>query len=175
MPASSLAESFPAPGMLRSITYFGTVHLDSADRKGRAINYHEACRPAVTLLSPDLEKDLPAFQRVTDRRRRGGQRLGGGHGHGQLPLCDEPSAELDAVDDLTRASGLHGTRRVPQHAGVDAIRIEGAHRLVQFSRRRRLFHDPIEVADVFAGFFDDPRVVVVARALVSGDHRARPQ
>src|SRR5260370_16024512 len=41
MPASSLAESFPAPGMLRSITSFGTVHLDSADRKGRAINYHE--------------------------------------------------------------------------------------------------------------------------------------
>src|SRR5258708_2209306 len=53
-----------------------------------------------------------------------------------------------------------------ERSAVDAIRIEGAHRLVQFSRRGRLFHDAIEVADVFAGFFDDPRVVVVAHALV---------
>ena len=50
--------------------------------------------------------------------------------------------------------------------------IEREHLVVELARRRRRLGEPVEVADILAGLFDDPGAIVVARSLMAGDHRA---
>ncbi len=71
-----------------------------------------------------------------------------------------------------KRSALDRACRGPEHARIDPIRIEREHLVVQLSRRRRRLDEPVEIADVLPGLFDDPGVIVVPRSLMSGDHRA---
>ncbi len=48
------------------------------------------------------------------------------------------------------------------------MRVNRQHLPVEFLRRGGFLVEPVEVADVLAGFIDDARVVVVAVAFVSG-------
>jgi uncharacterized membrane protein YkvA (DUF1232 family) len=48
------------------------------------------------------------------------------------------------------------------------VRVSRQHLPVEFLRRGGFLVEPVEVADVLAGFIDDARVVVVAVAFVSG-------
>ena len=46
---------------------------------------------------------------------------------------------------------------------------------MQLSRRCRRLRDPVEVADILAGLFDDLRTVVATGALMFGDDGPRAQ
>src|SRR6266571_6385011 len=65
-------------------------------------------------------------------------------------------------------SGLCRLGREPQCAGVDSVRVNRQHLPVEILCRGGFLVEPVEVADVLAGFIDDARVVVVAVAFVSG-------
>src|SRR6266478_2008170 len=71
-----------------------------------------------------------------------------------------------------KRSALDRACRGPEPARIDPMRIEREHLVVELSRRRRCLGEPVEIADVLPGLFDDPGAVVVARSLMAGDHRA---
>ena len=50
----------------------------------------------------------------------------------------------------------------------DSVRVNRQHLPVEFLRRGGFLVEPVEVADVLAGFIDDARVVVLAVAFVAG-------
>src|SRR2546425_13020914 len=63
-------------------------------------------------------------------------------------------------------------RRTPERAGIDAIRIELQHLVVELSRGRRRPGYAVEITDVLPGLFNDLGAVVVPRSLMPGDHGA---
>src|SRR5580704_5208517 len=65
-------------------------------------------------------------------------------------------------------SGLCRLGREPQCARVDPVRVNRQHLPVEFLRRGGFLVEPVEVADVLAGFIDNARVIVLAVAFVAG-------
>ena len=72
-------------------------------------------------------------------------------------------------------SGLGRLRREPQRVRINAVRVNCQHLPIKFLRRGRFLVEPVEVADVLAGFTDGARVVVLPVALVSGDDGMRTE
>ena len=77
--------------------------------------------------------------------------------------------QQDAADHLLR---FDRTRRIPERARIDPIRMELQHLVVELSRGRRRPGYAVEIADVLPGLFNDLGAVVVFSPLVSRDHRA---
>src|SRR2546425_10068976 len=63
-------------------------------------------------------------------------------------------------------------RRTPERAGIDAIRIELQHLVVELPRGRRRPGYAVEIANVLSGLFNDLGPIVAPRPLMSGDHGA---
>src|ERR1700722_5190161 len=72
-----------------------------------------------------------------------------------------------------RMSGLGCPRRSPERpARIDSVRIERQHLVVERLSRCRLLHQPVEIADVLSGLFDDPGSVCSFGPLVRRDDGA---
>src|SRR6185503_734990 len=72
------------------------------------------------------------------------------------------------------ASSLDGAYRTPERPrGIDPVRVDLQHPVVQLLAGFRRFRKPVEIANVLAGLFDDPGIVVVLGSLVRCDHCAR--
>src|SRR2546425_6188982 len=63
-------------------------------------------------------------------------------------------------------------RRTPERAGIDAIRIELQHLVVELPRGRRRSGYAVEIANVLSGLFNDLGPIVAPRPLMSRDHGA---
>jgi len=71
-------------------------------------------------------------------------------------------------------SVLCGSRRTPERAAVEPVRISGEHRIVEHLRARCLFCELFEIKNVSVSRRDDPRTVIVAlRVLVASNDHSR--
>src|ERR1700730_9110019 len=69
-------------------------------------------------------------------------------------------------------SRFDGSRRKPERARIDPIRIKLHHLAVELLRDRRRPGYAVEITNVLSGLFNDLGAVVVPRSLVSGDDGA---
>jgi hypothetical protein len=63
------------------------------------------------------------------------------------------------------SSRLERACRRPQSTGIDALRVEFQHPVVQLSRGRRRLGYAVEIADVLPGLFNDLGAVGVTSAM----------
>jgi len=69
-------------------------------------------------------------------------------------------------------SAFNRARGTPKRPAIYAIGVEVQHPIREFPGGGRPFYEPIEIANVLAGFLNDARAVIIADALMSRDHRA---
>src|SRR5580700_6824135 len=69
-------------------------------------------------------------------------------------------------------SAFNRARGTPKRPAIYAIGVEVQHPIIEFPGGGRPFYEPIEIANVLAGFLNDARAVIIADALMSRDHRA---
>ena len=80
--------------------------------------------------------------------------------------------ELFDVARLVRVLKEHTIEKIVHTAALSHLKLSLEFPPVELSRGRRRSGYAVEIADVLPGLFNDLGAVVVARSLMSGDHRA---